>query len=122
MITAAEKRALIKTIDRQQLREALAHDPRPKLVMTMNEWAFRAKHIPGSLSFHSSAQMFAALAKDDAIVVYCSNVDCHASVAAAVDLMDHGYTQVRHYAGGLLDWEEGGLPLEGEWVEAAPSA
>jgi rhodanese-related sulfurtransferase len=28
----------------------------------------------------------------------------------------HGYTHVRRYAGGILDWEEAAYPLEGELV------
>lgn len=32
-------------------------------------------------------------------------------------LVEHGYTNVRRYVGGLVDWEEAGLPIEGEWVQ-----
>jgi hypothetical protein len=27
-----------------------------------------------------------------------------------------GYRNVRRYAGGLLDWEDAGLPIEGEFA------
>ena len=121
MTTAAGKRAPERTIDREQLREKIARGDDFKLVMALNEWAYRAKRIPGSLHFNTPAQMFAALGKNDDIVVYCSNVDCHASVAAYQALLEHGYTNVHHYRGGLLDWEDAGLPLEGEWVEAPPA-
>jgi rhodanese-related sulfurtransferase len=84
--------------------------------MALHDWEFRAKHIPGSIHFHTPDDMFAALGKNDEIVVYCSHSDCHSSVATYHALLEHGYTRVRRYAGGLIDWEAAGLPLEGEWV------
>jgi rhodanese-related sulfurtransferase len=39
------------------------------------------------------------------MVVYCSNDACSASVIAYEYLVRHGYTHVRRYAGGILDWE-----------------
>jgi rhodanese-related sulfurtransferase len=109
----------VRTISREELREKLARKDRFKLVMALNEWAFRAKRIPGSLHFDTPQAMFAALAKDDDIVVYCSNLDCHASLAVYQALVERGYSNVRRYAGGLFDWESAGLPLEGDWVGAA---
>jgi rhodanese-related sulfurtransferase len=107
--------AAVKTIDRDELRAALAAG-KVKLVMALSEWAFQAKHIPGSLHFNSAAELMAVLGKDEDIVVYCSDVNCHASVALYQNLLEHGYTHVRRYSGGLIDWEAAGLPLEGEWI------
>jgi rhodanese-related sulfurtransferase len=103
----------VRTIERDELKEKLARGDRVKLVMTLTEWAFRAKHIPGSLHFNTPAEMLAALERNDEIIVYCSNPECLASVAAYHRLLEHGYTNVRRYAGGLVDWENAGLPLEG---------
>jgi rhodanese-related sulfurtransferase len=122
MIQEVVERMQVKTISREELREKLARGDQFKLVMTLNEWAFRAKHIPTSLHFNNSAEMLAALKKDDEIVVYCSNVSCLGSVAAYYHLVDHGYTHVRRFAGGLIEWEEGGLLLEGDWVVPKPAA
>src|SRR5262252_3550005 len=105
-------------IDRDALRARLARGDAFKLVMAAHDWAFRAKHIPGSVHFKSDAELFAGLARDDDIVVYCSNIDCHASLALIQKLRDRGYEAVSHYAGGLLDWEEAGLPIEGDWATA----
>lgn len=110
--------AEVATIDRDELRAKLDRGDPFKLVMALGDFAFRAKRIPGSLHFHSSAETLAALGKDDDIVVYCSNVDCHSSVALYHALVEHGYRRVRRYAGGLIDWEEAGLPLEGDWVSS----
>jgi rhodanese-related sulfurtransferase len=106
----------VRTIERAELWQKLQRNDPFKLVLALSEWGFRAKHIPGSLHFNTPAEAFAALGKDDDIVVYCSNVDCHSSLAAYQSLTSHGYIHVRHYAGGLIDWEAAGLPLEGDWV------
>ena len=89
--------------------------------MAARDWAFRAKHIPGSLHFTKDDEMFAALGKREDIVVYCSNLDCHASVALIKKLGERGYENVSHYAGGLIDWEEAGLPIEGDWAGRPPA-
>jgi rhodanese-related sulfurtransferase len=105
-----------REIDREGLQARLTRGENFKLVMASSDWGFRAKHIPGSIHFKNVAELFAAIAKDDDIVVYCSNVDCHASIALIQKLRDQGYQKVAHYSGGLIDWEEGGLPVEGDWA------
>ena len=90
-----------------------------RLVMALNEWAFRAKHIPGSEHFNTPEELFSSLRPDEEIVVYCTSVDCHASIALYFALVDHGYPHVRRYSGGLTDWEAAGLPLEGDWISRA---
>lgn len=110
------KPADVNTIARDQLWGKLQRHEPFKLVMALSEFAFRAKRIPGSLHFNTAAEMFAALGKNDEIVVYCSNVDCHSSLAVYQALRDHGYKRLLHYPGGLIDWEAANLPLEGDWV------
>ena len=84
--------------------------------MALNRWAFEAKHIPGSLHFDAPDELYAAVRPDDEVVVYCSHVDCLSSVALYRELVRRGYRNVRRYSGGLLEWEDAGLPLEGEFV------
>lgn len=109
----------IRTIERQELHEKLEKGDDIKLVMTLGDWAFQAKHIPKSIHFNTPDEMLGSLRKDDEIVVYCSNPQCLASLAAYRRLVEHGYQNVRRYAGGLVDWEDGGLPLEGDWARAS---
>jgi rhodanese-related sulfurtransferase len=112
----------VRTIDRDELSQKLdRHDP-VKLVMALNAWAFRAKHIPGSLHFDTQEQVLASLKKDDEIVVYCSSVKCHASIALYHFLVDSGFSNVRRYDGGIIDWEAARLPLEGDWIKGPPAA
>jgi rhodanese-related sulfurtransferase len=104
----------IRTIARDELHEKLARGDRFKLVMSLGEWEFRMKRIPGSIRFASDDEMLATLQRDEEIVVYCTNPACHASAEAYQTLVEHGYTNVRRYAGGVSEWDESGLPLDGE--------
>ncbi len=106
----------IRTIGRDELKSKLDRGDDVRLVMALNRWAFDAKHIPGSVHFDTPEDLYAAVRPDDDVVVYCSHVDCLSSVALYRDLVQRGYRNVRRYAGGLLDWEEAGLPLEGEFA------
>jgi rhodanese-related sulfurtransferase len=106
----------IRTIDRDELVARQESGEPMRLIMALNEWAFRAKHIPGSEHFNTQEETFASLQPDDDIVVYCTSEACHSSVALYEALVVAGYPNVRRYSGGLTDWEEAGLPLEGDWV------
>ena len=108
----------MQLINRDELKRKLERKDQFKLVMALGTWEYRAKHIPGSLHFLTLQDARVSLALDDEIVVYCSNDACSASVIAYEYLVHHGYTHVRRYAGGILDWEEAGYPLEGEMVAA----
>ena len=106
----------ISTIGREELKARLDRGDDFKLIMALNRWAYDAKHIPGSMHFDTPDELYAAVHPDDDIVVYCSNVNCLSSVALYRDLVARGYRHVRRYSGGLLDWEDAGLPLEGMFV------
>jgi rhodanese-related sulfurtransferase len=120
-----QSRAGVPAVSRDDLRAMLASGAPFKLVMAASDFGFRAKHIPGSihLGAHGGPDPSAAgLAKDDDIVVYCSNIDCNASIAAIAHLREQGYRKVRHYAGGLIDWEAAGLPVDGDWAKDVAGA
>ena len=127
MTNAGRTRAAVPELSRDELRAKLASGEPFKLVMAASDFGFRAKHIPGSvhLNTHGAhdahADGFSGLDKNDDIVVYCSNVDCNASRAAISQLLERGFTKVRHYAGGLIDWEAAGLPIQGDWADASSS-
>src|SRR5215467_6875845 len=106
----------MQIVSREELKQKLERGDRFKLVMALGDWQYTAKHIPGSLHFPTRREALAELSQDEEIVVYCSSYDCTASVIAYEYLVHHGYTHVRRYAGGILDWEEAGYPLEGEMV------
>ena len=107
----------MKTISREELKEKLDHKENFRLVMALADWAYQAKHIPGSIHFATMKEAIQSLNKDDEIVVYCSDENCIASAALGQLLERNGYSHVLHYAGGLQDWELAGYPLEGTWVK-----
>ena len=99
----------------EELKEKLDRGDDFKLVFTMSEWAYRAKHIPGSLNIDNPKKVAELLDKSDEIVVYCSGDPCPASKYAYYLLTQRGYKHVRRYAGGVAEWEEAGYPIEGDW-------
>ena len=109
----------MKLISRDELKEKLDRGDSFKLVMAMGEWAFRAKHIPGSMNLSDPEKGLEMLQPDEEIVLYCSNEHCAASQYAYSFLEANRYQNLRRYAGGIEEWEESGLPLEGEWVGKA---
>ena len=111
----------MELISREELKAKLDRGDDFKLVNVLSDWAYRAKHIPGSLHINTVEQGLQQLQKDDDIVVYCSDAACVASQWAYRILKMHGYQHVRRYAGGLNDWEQAGYLLEGEMVVAEAS-
>ena len=100
----------MQTITSADLKEKLDRGDDFKLVMTMNEQAFRKAHIPGSI-WSTIQDVTKVVNPEDEIVVYCSNFSCPASVGAYHLLLRSGYTRVRRFAGGLAEWEDAGFPL-----------
>ena len=107
----------MRTISHEELKQKLDRKDNFRLVMALGEWAYQAKHIPGSIHFATIREALQSLNKEDEIVVYCSDENCIASKALGQLLERNGYTHVLHFAGGLADWEQAGYPLEGEWVK-----
>jgi len=106
----------MNVISREELKAKLDRGDNFKLVMTLNEWAFNARHIPGSINISRMEDATRLLDPEDEIVVYCSDPACIASQAAYQYLVKWGYKNVRRYSGGLAEWDAAGYPLEGEGV------
>ena len=102
----------MKLIERDELKAKIDRGDSFKLVMVLSDFAYQAGHIPGSFNINAFDQVPGLLSKDDEIVLYCSSVDCPASPTAYRLLTRAGYTNVRRYAGGLLDWTAAGYQLE----------
>jgi rhodanese-related sulfurtransferase len=105
-----------QTVDAQSLRDRLASDERPVLVNALAREGFEERRIPGSISIPASDALRIApdvLAKDQAIVVYCSSRSCTASPTLAQKLVDLGFTEVIDFEGGLDEWEREGFAIQG---------
>jgi rhodanese-related sulfurtransferase len=72
-------------------------------------------HIPGAVDFEGSGEgLSGALPADKGalVVAYCGGPGCRAWNRAADKLEALGYTNVRHYKGGLQGWKKSGRKLE----------
>src|SRR5271154_500019 len=91
------------------------HDPSLTIVDALPQASYEADHIPGSISLPTAEveERARTLLPDPAaeIVVYCAKFTCDAAERAGHVLLDLGYTNVRHYHGGIEDWRESGAPL-----------
>ena len=101
------------SIGREALSRLLAADTPPVLVDVLPPSSFHAAHIKGAINIPVDAieSLQKKLPKDRKIITYCASKSCHLSTLAADKLLDLGYKDVAHYAGGLADWEAAGLPL-----------
>jgi len=72
-------------------------------------------HIKGSINVTlDTIEQFAAnLDKNAEIVVYCSNYHCSTSEYVAKKLKSLGCDRVHVYEGGIAEWYQKGLPVEG---------
>jgi rhodanese-related sulfurtransferase len=106
----------LEHLDRDELRRKIEDGDDFVLVDARSPIAFAHAHLPGAVNL--TRQWVAERAAwrirdlDTETIVYCTNVECDAAEMVAALLVDRGYRNVRHYAGGIEDWVEAGLPLE----------
>ena len=124
-VLSPEQQALLNELRAQgihvmtatELRKALASEKPPVVVDVLPAESYAAAHVKGAISI-PSAQIQGAAArqlpdKSARIVVYCASFHCGASTSAATALQKLGYTNVYDFKGGLKQWRELGLPIEG---------
>ncbi len=88
-------------ISRDELKEKLDSGDGLKLVMVLEDWQFRAMHIPGSLHVPATKIDQCNLDSDDEIVVYCAvqafppsgRADRRATSGSTADRRSHGKTR-----------------------------
>lgn len=86
------------------------------LVDALSPLSYGAAHLPGAVNI--PPDRVDALAerripdRETPVVVYCANPGCDSSVEVARRLVELGYRDVAHYAGGKKDWADSGLPVE----------
>lgn len=109
--------ATIPGIEREELWEKIRRRADFVLVDALAPIAFARTRLPGAVNITPDWVDSRARRRipDPAteVVVYCADEDCDSSVRVAQRLVELGYTNVRHYAGGKRDWVAAGLPLEG---------
>lgn len=100
------------------LDEALElHEQQAVFVDVRNPRLFKRKHIPGShhldLKNGFEKQALEKLAaRDDPVVIYSSGVTCSRGYRAVALAVDWGFTNVKYFRGGIIDWRDEGHPFE----------
>ncbi len=77
--------------------------------------SYKSGRIPGAIDFQASKADIASklpAEKDALVVAYCGSPQCNAWKSAAKAVAKLGYTNVKHYTGGLSGWKKEGASLE----------
>jgi rhodanese-related sulfurtransferase len=103
----------MEVIDEKELKARLDRGDPLKLLMFMDAAAYERLHIPGSIQCPDAREAMRRYGKDEPLVGYCSTDACVYSRRMCAQLVEHGYTHVAHFHGGLWAWQQAGYPLEG---------
>lgn len=85
------------------------------LVDANSEKTYARGHIPTAVSFAANSENFLTMLPKDKkalIVAYCGGPLCSAWEDAAKSAHEAGYSNIKHFKGGLKVWKSAGLPLE----------
>lgn len=98
-------------ISHEELKRRL-HDPSLTIVDVLPAPSYAAEHIPGAINLPladitSRASMLLPN-RGAEIAVYCGSNTCPLAGYAAGVLRELGYTNLRHYHGGIAGWRESG--------------
>jgi rhodanese-related sulfurtransferase len=77
--------------------------------------SYAAGHIPGAIDYTVTKDKFASVLPADKaalVVAYCGSPKCGAYKKAANAAVQLGYTNVKHFSGGISGWKSAGEPTE----------
>ena len=77
--------------------------------------SYRSGHLPGAIDFESSAGSLRGklpAGKNSLVVAYCGGPRCNAYKKGAEAAKALGYTNVKHFSGGLSGWSDADYPIE----------
>lgn len=85
------------------------------LIDANSEVTYDKGHIPGAVNYSKNAKNFAAVLPKDksaTVVAYCGGPLCTAWEDAAKAAKALGYTNVKHFKGGIKVWTDAGQKVE----------
>lgn len=109
-----EKASVAPDISLADLKQAMA-DKAVVLLDCNGSKSYANGHIPGAVDFEGAAADLAkGLPVDKAalVVAYCGGPKCMAYKAGADAATKLGYTNVKHFSGGIAGWKEAGEETE----------
>jgi rhodanese-related sulfurtransferase len=77
--------------------------------------SYNEGHIPGAINYFASEKNLATRMPSDKnalVVAYCYSPQCPAYIQAAKAAEKLGYTNVKHYPGGISGWKAAGEPVQ----------
>jgi len=87
-------------------------DGKSAFIVDVNSSESYAKsHVPGAVHYESHEKDFATLLPQDhkaMVVAYCGGPSCTAWLKAAKAACNMGYTNIRHFKGGISGWDKKG--------------
>jgi rhodanese-related sulfurtransferase len=95
--------------------QGLVTDKKVVLVDANGTASFKEAHIPGAIDLAAhEADLAAVLPADKAalVVAYCGGPKCNAWEQGAKAVASLGYTQVKHFKGGISGWKEANGAVE----------
>lgn len=89
---------------------------KPLVINVLAEENYQDCHIKGSIHVpYDELRDYAQnLNKNQEIVVYCAHYDCPKSKQAYELLQKMGFTNIAAYEGGIREWLQLGLPVQGK--------
>jgi rhodanese-related sulfurtransferase len=107
----------VREISRDELNRKIEEGDTFVLVDALAPMSYAHSHLPGAINLPPEWVDDRAPRRipdvNAEVVVYCADVTCDSSTIVADRLVELGYRNVLHYAGGKREWVEAGLPLEG---------
>lgn len=103
----------METINKEDLKQAMDAG-KVEVINVLSKDFYDKIHITGSknIPLERLEVEYRDLDKDKTYVVYCAHYQCDASRNAAKLLEEKGFS-VKAYEGGIKEWAESGLPVEG---------
>ena len=101
-------------ITHEELAKALAARSVTLLDANGSE-SYKEGHIPTAIDFEQAKKGLGSVLPADKgalVVAYCANEQCSAYRSAAKAASDLGYTNVKHYAKGIVGWKASGAKIE----------
>jgi rhodanese-related sulfurtransferase len=107
----------MREITREELWQRIEGGDEFVLVDALAPMSFAHSHLPGAINLPPEWVDERGPGRipdlDTEVVVYCASSTCDSSVIVGNRLVELGYRNVSHYAGGKRDWIEAGLSVEG---------
>lgn len=92
-------------VSMSELKQAIA--ARATIVDVNSKASFEKVHVTGAVHFGTHKDDLAKVLPQDKaalVVAYCGGPECTAWKKAAIKACELGYTNVRHFSGGLKAW------------------